>query len=153
MFRLSRAAEYAIRGILYLSDAPEGDPIDVAKIAAAQKVPPAYLAKLFQTLTKKGVIRSVRGPEGGFMLLKRPDTISVLDIIEAVEGPIFMNDCLISDGQCSMDKTCPVHDMWGDAQRKFLDHLKKSTFDNLVKAGKAKVARLEAGVQKIPEIA
>ncbi len=136
MFKLSKAAEYAIRGVLYLSGKEESSkPTGIEEIARAQSVPPAYLAKLFQTLGKKGYVRSVRGHEGGFVLIKRPEEISFLNIIEAVEGPIFLNDCLINEGFCSRDKICPVHDVWGEAQSRLLDFFSSCNFKELSEAG------------------
>ncbi|MBI5970408.1 MAG: Rrf2 family transcriptional regulator [Deltaproteobacteria bacterium] len=141
MFRLSKAADYSIRGILHLAMKPNGGPTDVGEIAKAQGVSTAYLAKLFQTLAKKGHIRSIRGFEGGFVLVKRPSEINLYEIIEAVEGPIFLNDCLIHSGFCVRDELCPVHDVWKDAQQRFLEHLKGTTFESLAKASKVKRAR------------
>ncbi|HLC19193.1 MAG TPA: Rrf2 family transcriptional regulator [Thermodesulfobacteriota bacterium] len=138
MFRLSRAAEYAIRGVLYLSGKSDQVTTDIEEIAKATDVPSAYLAKLFQTLGKKGFVRSVRGPEGGFVLLKSPEEISILEIIEALEGPIFLNDCLIREGQCPQDKVCPVHDTWKEAQDVFLDYLRNCNFKQLAVSGRKK---------------
>ncbi|MFQ5480370.1 MAG: RrF2 family transcriptional regulator [Thermodesulfobacteriota bacterium] len=138
MFRLSRAAEYTIRGVLYLSDKEEQSPTDIDEISRGAEVPTAYLAKLFQTLSKKGFVRSMRGPEGGFILLKDPEEITLLEIIEAVEGPIFLNDCLIHDGYCKRDSKCAIHDVWKGAEKAFLTHLQSYNFSDLVKSGKAK---------------
>ena len=144
MFRLSRAAEYSIRGILHLSGTPVGETVDVVRIAKAQRVPPAYLAKLLQTLSKKGFVMSTRGPDGGFVLAKSPERINVLEVIEAVEGPIYLNDCLIQAGRCKMDTVCPVHDVWHEAQKRFLDYLHGSTFKDLVKAARQKAKKAQA---------
>lgn len=146
MFRLSRAAEYAIRGMLHLSDAPGDAPVDVVKVAKAQRIPPAYLAKLMQTLAKKGFVRSVRGPEGGFVLVRDPEKMNVLEVIEAIEGPIFLNDCLIHQGQCPVDNVCPVHDVWREAQKRFLDYLRGSTFKDLARAGRHKLKKAQGKV-------
>jgi Rrf2 family protein len=141
MFRLSRAAEYAIRGVAHLADNKGGEVIESEKIAKAEGVPAAYLAKLFQALAKKGFVRSVRGPEGGFTLAMSPERISLLDIIEAVEGPIHLNDCLIRPGYCQREPICPVHDVWRGAQEKLLDYLKESNFADLVVSGRVKSRR------------
>lgn len=141
MFRLSRAAEYAIRGIAYLADNAGDEVVESEKIAKAEGVPAAYLAKLFQALAKKGFVRSVRGPEGGFILAMSPERISLLDIIEAVEGPIHLNDCLIRAGYCKRESICPVHDVWREAQKKLLDYLKESNFADLVASGRVKLMR------------
>lgn len=135
MFRLSRAAEYSIRGILYLSEKGGTSPTDIEEISKGAEVPTPYLAKLFQPLAKKGFVRSIRGPEGGFILLKAPDEITLLEIIEVVEGPIFLNECLIHDGFCKRESKCPIHDVWRGAEKAFLGHLRSYTFSDLVRAG------------------
>lgn len=139
MFRLSRAAEYSIRGLLQLTIMEGKGPQDVDAVSKAQDVPKAYLSKLFQQLAKKGFIKSARGPEGGFVLAKSSSDITLLAVVEAMEGPIFLNVCLISIGYCERDKTCPVHDVWGEAQKAFLEVLKSCTFSDLAKRGKEKI--------------
>lgn len=131
MFRLSRAAEYAIRGMLHLSSKPDLEATGIEEVSKAQDVPSAYLAKLFQLLAKKGYVRSFRGAGGGFALAKNPKDITLLEIIETLEGRIFLNDCLIREGYCPKDNVCPVHDVWRKAQKKFLEHLNNCTFEQL----------------------
>ena len=139
MFRLSRAAEYAIRGILYLSMRyQENRVIHIDEISKAQNIPSAYLAKLFQELAKKGFIKSFKGQQGGFILTRHPSTISLLDIIEAMEGPVYLNYCLIYSGYCEREKMCPVHDVWVNAQKLLVDYLARCRFDELAEAARAK---------------
>ncbi|MBI5874318.1 MAG: Rrf2 family transcriptional regulator [Deltaproteobacteria bacterium] len=141
MFRLSKAAEYAIRGVLHLSLKAEGETCGIDEIAKAQDVPPAYLAKLFQSLARKGFVKSFRGVEGGFVLTKKPKDISMLDVIEAMEGHIYLNDCLIHAGYCPKDDMCPVHNVWKEAQKRFIDYLKGCTFEYMANASKLKEKR------------
>lgn len=138
MFRLSKAAEYTIRGILYLSLKSDGETTDIEEISMAQDVPSSYLSKLFQTLGRKGFVRSQRGPDGGFVLAKKTKDISLLEVIETIEGPIYLNDCLIRDGYCPKDDVCPVHDVWKEAQKRLLNYLSEYTFEDLAKAAKIK---------------
>ena len=141
MFRLSRSADYAIRGLLYLSLNYGEGKLSVEEISKAKDIPVSFLAKLFQTLVKRGFVRSFRGPEGGFALTRPPRDINLLEVIEAVEGPIFLNDCLIQKGYCPQDEVCPVHDVWQETQRKFLDDLKGYNFEQLAATGREKMAR------------
>ena len=131
MFRLSRAAEYAIRGILYLSSKPDFEVCCIEEVAKAQDMPSPYLAKLFQSLVKKGYMRSFRGTGGGFALAKEPKDITLLEIIETIEGNMFLNECMIREGYCRNDASCPVHRVWKNAQRMFLDYLGRCTFEEL----------------------
>ncbi len=138
MFKLSRGAEYAIRGLLYMSMQPEGKISFIEEISTAQEVPKAYLAKIFQQLSKKGFVKSYRGPEGGFLLLKAPKDISLFESIEAIVGPIHLNECLIHDGFCPRDQVCPIHDVWREAQTRFIDFLNESNFDQLAESARKK---------------
>jgi Rrf2 family protein len=144
MFKLSRGAEYAIRGLLYLASEPEGKVSYIEEISRAQEVPKAYLAKIFQTLAKKGFVKSYRGPDGGFVLSKPASEIHLLDAIEAMEGKIFLNECLIHVGACKRDTICPIHDIWREAQQRLLGYLSECTFEDLAVRGKAKAAAMGA---------
>lgn len=139
MFRLSKAAEYSIRGLLHLALNYQVDKLcDIEEIAKATDTPPAYLAKLLQQLVKKGFVRSFKGQKGGFSLARHPRDISLLAVIEAMEGPIFLNYCLISEGYCERDKSCPVHDVWGGAQKVLVDYLSGCSFERLAVDAKEK---------------
>lgn len=132
MFRLSKASEYAIRGVLYLAINYSEDKVSVVEeISKAQDVPLPYTAKLFQALARKGFVTSFKGQKGGFVLARHPRDISLLDVIEAMEGPIFLNVCLIYSGYCPRDVTCSVHDVWGEAQKMLIDYLKGCNFEQL----------------------
>ena len=140
MFRLSKAAEYSIRGILYLSLKYSEDKIcDIEEIARVQDIPAAYLAKLLQSLARKGFVMSYKGQKGGFALAKHPKDIKLLDVIEAMEGPVFLNVCLIYAGYCEQDKVCPVHDVWVGAQKVLIDYLIGCNFEQLAISARGKL--------------
>lgn len=138
--QLTRAGEYAIRAIVYLAAQPEGKISLISDIAEVQEVPRSFLAKIIQTLTKVGLVRSHRGVKGGVTLAKRPQDITLLEVIEKVEGPIFLNVCLIRPGECHRDVTCPVHLVWREAQISLTGVLNRYTMDMLV----AKSTELQA---------
>lgn len=138
MFRLSKGSEYAIRGVVYLAMQPPEKVCFIDEIAEAQEVPRAYLAKIFQTLGKKGFLKSTRGPGGGFELSRPAEQINMLEIIETMEGDISLNDCLISTGYCHRDKTCAMHDVWKEVQEKFITYLASCSFARLAKDALAK---------------
>jgi Rrf2 family protein len=112
MMGLTRKAEYAIRGMLYLGRCKEGRLSMLGDIADAVEAPRAFLAKTFQDLAKKGLIMSSKGVKGGFVLARPPENITLCEIVEAVEGPIMPNACLMGEGVCSLQKTCTVHPVW-----------------------------------------
>lgn len=112
MMELTRKAEYAIRGMLYLAKLEQGQMAMIGDIAGSMQVPRAFLAKIFQVLANKGLIRSVRGLGGGFMLARPSEHITLCEIVETIEGPIMPNTCLMGEGSCAFQKTCAVHPVW-----------------------------------------
>jgi Rrf2 family transcriptional regulator, iron-sulfur cluster assembly transcription factor len=116
MMGLTQKTEYAIRGMLYLSRLSDGHSASLDVIASEMKVPRSFLAKIFQVLVKRGLIVSSRGVGGGFMIARPPEQITLCEIVEAMEGPIIPNQCLMGEGVCSFQKTCTVHPVWRRVQ-------------------------------------
>ncbi|MRR52957.1 MAG: Rrf2 family transcriptional regulator [Deltaproteobacteria bacterium] len=112
MMELTRKGEYAIRGILYLARQPQGKVSLVGDIAAACDVPKTFLAKILQHFVKVGLVSSSRGTGGGFMLSRPAELITLREVVEAVDGPIMPNRCLIGAGACDRDGSCRVHPVW-----------------------------------------
>ena len=112
MMELTRKAEYAVRGMLYLGKQQEGHVAMLGDIADAMDAPRTFLAKIFQDLAKKGLLKSSKGTGGGFVLARLPEKITLCEIVEAIEGPIVPNKCLMGEGLCSFQETCTVHPVW-----------------------------------------
>jgi Rrf2 family protein len=123
MMELTRKGEYAIRGIVYLATQPADQVCLLSDIAAAVDVPQTFLAKIFQQFSKIGLVRSYRGTGGGFVLGRPPEKITLLEVVEAVEGPIIPNRCATTAGECSRSDTCNVHPVWIDVQTQVKDIL------------------------------
>jgi Rrf2 family protein len=130
MMELTRKGEYAIRGIVYLATRPEDQVCLLSDIAAAVDVPPTFLAKIFQQFSKIGLVKSYRGTGGGFILGRPADKITLLEVVEAVEGPIIPNRCVVK-GDCPRDATCNVHPVWVDVQSQVREILVKVTLHDL----------------------
>src|SRR5512138_237162 len=109
MMELTRKGEYAIRGIVYLAQQPPGKIALISEIAEATDVPQTFLAKIFQSFAKLGLVQSFRGTGGGFLLGRSPSQITLRQVVEAVEGPIMPNRCLIAEGTCDRSARCLVH--------------------------------------------
>lgn len=107
--RLSRQGDYAVRAILDLSSKPHSQ---IREIAERQNIPEAYLQKVIWLMSKEGLIKTLRGPKGGIMLARPPKEISLLDVLEAAEGPIVFNRCSLWPEGCTCDKYCQVHTVW-----------------------------------------
>jgi Rrf2 family transcriptional regulator, iron-sulfur cluster assembly transcription factor len=129
--RLTRAAEYAIRCVLYLSNQEENRVVSRKEIAATMDIPDQYLGKIAQQLSRAGVIEILQGARGGFRLLKSPTDVSLLAVIEAVMGEIFLNDCVIRPTSCVRSDACAVHVVWEKARRQLRETLGNAPFSEL----------------------
>ncbi|MDD2463924.1 MAG: Rrf2 family transcriptional regulator [Desulfobulbus sp.] len=130
--RLTRAAEYAIRCIIYLSRQGRGVLTSRQEIAAHADIPIHFLAKIAQDLAKAGLIEIRQGAKGGFVLSKMPAAISLLDVVETMIGEIYLNDCIARPSGCKVSYHCAVHRVWLDARDQLRDTLRRVTFDQLI---------------------
>lgn len=146
MFKLSRKGEYAIRLVLHLAANP-GKVCTTGEIAKVQDIPSAFLKKIIQDLRPSGFIASAKGQKGGILLNHPPENISVSDIIQAVEGPLFLNVCLVKKGACSRDEACPVHEMWRKCQEAVDSIWKAHNFKEMAERGK-QLAQAQGGWMK-----
>lgn len=134
MFHISRKADYAIRGMVYMAWRPQNEVSSIKDIAGFAEVSPTFLAKIFQQFNKMGIVKSYRGTGGGFVLGRPAADITLLDIVEAVDGPILINTCILAKGACDRDNTCPVHPVWKDVQQKMKGLLRDVTLERLAGA-------------------
>ena len=131
MVRLTRAGEYAIRGMVYLASRPKDTLTLISDIANAQDVSASFLAKIFQGLSKAGLVESQRGASGGVSLGRDAEEISLRHIIEAVEGPMALNRCLMTENPCENTATCLLSPVWKEAQDRLLEVLEGFTLDKV----------------------
>jgi len=136
---LTRAADYALRGVLYLSMQPEGSLAVISEIAEKMDIPEGFLARIFQILAKSEIIRSHRGKKGGFSLAIPAEQIDMRKVIEAMEGPIHLNRCLNGFGDCGRESLCPLHDVWSKIQNQVITTLGETNFADLAQQMKTKV--------------
>ena len=128
---ITRATEYAIRAILYMSRRPSGEIVYKKDICKAQDITPAFLTKILQPLIKDGIVGSQRGVGGGFYLAKKPSEITLLDVIKSQEGPVYLNQCLIEEGACEREFFCPIHGAWAEIRQDFMKTLSRYDFAGL----------------------
>ncbi|HJW84790.1 MAG TPA: Rrf2 family transcriptional regulator [Anaerolineae bacterium] len=129
--QISKEADYALRAVLYLSRLGDSHQVATSKIAAEQHIPSSFLAKIVSRLSSAGIIRTSRGAHGGVSLARPGQKISVLEVVEAIDGPIALNACVIHAGECTLDSTCTLHDIFCQAQETLVGQLKRTTFDQL----------------------
>lgn len=128
---ITRATEYAIRAVLYMACQPLGEIVLKKDICRTQEITPAFLTKILQPLIKAGIVGSQRGVGGGFFLARKPETVTLFDIVKAQEGPVYLNQCLIKDGNCAREFFCPVHGAWDEIRTEFMATLSRYDFATL----------------------
>ncbi|MCL4476679.1 MAG: Rrf2 family transcriptional regulator [Nitrospirae bacterium] len=119
--QITRQTDYAIRCILHLSESP-GEIIMTDEIAKTRGIPKSFLSKILQRLVRARIVRSFRGAKGGFRLAKQPEKISLLEVIEAMEGSLVMNRCAFNKGKVRCGDQCDLHPAWA-ALRRELEYL------------------------------
>ncbi|MEI7729047.1 MAG: Rrf2 family transcriptional regulator [Verrucomicrobiota bacterium] len=119
---ISRAVEYGVLGLMALARRPIGAVVMIDEVSREEDIPKSFLAKIFQSLAKAGLVRSVRGTGGGFALTKTPEEITILDVIQAVEGPIALQRCLDVNSSCVHTESCALCSIFAVAQ----DRLKET---------------------------
>jgi Rrf2 family protein len=117
--------------MIYLAKQPREELTLISEIAKAQKVSASFLAKIFQGLAKAGLVDSMRGAAGGVNLARDPKEISLRNIVEAVEGPMALNRCLRAKDPCENTRTCPLAEVWREAQENMLGVLETATLDSV----------------------
>lgn len=142
---ITRATEYAIRALLHLSKQPRGQIVLKKEICTAQDITPAFLTKILQPLIKEGIVGSQRGVGGGFYLIKPPEEITLLDVVKAEEGPLYLNHCIAQEGICDKDVFCPIHGAWKEIRSELMQTLAKYTFADLVATEARNLERLGRG--------
>lgn len=129
--QLTQATDYAFRAVQHLTAA--GAVVQAQSIAEQEEIPLRFLLKIMRSLARSGIIKSYRGVEGGYALARLPEQITMLDVIEAVEGPVRISRCLLQPDYCSKNytKCCPVHQVLGDLQVLVTQRLSHVTFAEL----------------------
>jgi Rrf2 family protein len=130
--QITRQADYAIRAILYLSQIGQDLPVATRRIAREKQIPPSFLAKIVSQLSLVGLLQTSRGATGGVQLSRPPSEISLLEVIEAIDGPILLNDCVGSRSSCALEEDCPAHPIFCQIRAELVQRLKNVTFDDMV---------------------
>lgn len=124
---ITRQADYAVRIVLDLAERNHGEVERSDDVARRQLVPRAYFTKVVQALVRAGYVRTLRGARGGIQLARDPQAITLRQVIEAVEGPIYLNRCLSHPGECSLERACPAHPVWARIQETLTRELEAIT--------------------------
>lgn len=129
--QVTKTLDYAVRSLAYMGN----DPVvkhSMKDISENQRIPLNYLAKIMRRLVKKGLVRSMVGPDGGYKLRKSPGEINLLEVYEAIEGEIRMVDCMDKDNICFLHETCPQLPVWEKIQVSMIKILEDTTIEKML---------------------
>ncbi|HEY70050.1 MAG TPA: Rrf2 family transcriptional regulator [Anaerolineae bacterium] len=138
--QITRQADYAVRAVLYLSKLTNGGQATTSQIARDREIPPSFLAKIVSQLSIAGVVNTSRGARGGVSLTRPPNNITLLEVVEAIDGPICLNECVNDPSVCNFSGTCIVHEFWTSAQADLVDRLATTDFHMLCSNGRTQEA-------------
>lgn len=130
--RLTKAGEYAIRCVLFLSYRGKGIVVSKKDIAHAMDIPAQFLGKIAQQLARAGIIEIVQGAKGGYRLLVSSEKLTLLDVVEAVIGEIYLNDCVIRPEACVRMSGCSIHRVWERARDQLRETLRQADFKSIL---------------------
>lgn len=139
---LGSKGDYSVRAVLDLARSHGLSRRKAREISDKMDIPRKYLPQVLGDLVKAGLVESVAGPGGGYSLARSPRDISLLEVVEAAEGPVQRSRCLLRGGPCHWDDACALHAAWAEAQDKMVAQLAKTTL--------ARLARDDAALEKRP---
>lgn len=129
---LSATAEYALRAVLILARADASQPLRAEAIAAATGAPRNYLSKTLHALAKAGIVRSARGPLGGFTLAVPAESLTIAAIADAFSEPPRTRACLLGSGPCNASAPCSAHAKWSGLMRASQDAMARTSIADLL---------------------
>jgi len=135
--QITKQADYAVRAIAYLAGLQPGTQASTSQISEMQHIPATFLAKIVSQLSVAGFLRTARGARGGVTLAKPADEISLLKVVEAIDGPIALNECTAEASICPLGDVCNIREVWCEARAELVRRLSQTTFGQLVKMEKA----------------
>lgn len=127
--QITRQADYAVRAVSYLARIGSEGRAATSQIAQVQQIPPSFLAKIVSQLSVAGLLQTSRGARGGVALARDPSEITLLEVVEAIDGPILLNECVSDAGTCAFKDDCPIYPIWREAQVELVNKLRKTTFN------------------------
>ena len=129
--QITRQADYAIRAVRYLAKLGPNQRAATSTVAQEMKIPPSFLAKIISQLSIAGLLHTSRGARGGVTLAREAGEISMLDVVEAIDGPILLNECVGDPANCTFSEDCMVHPIWEEVQETLVKRLRETRFDKL----------------------
>lgn len=142
---LGRKGDYSVRAVLDLARHYGHGRRKTREIAEAMDIPERYLTQILANLVRRDLLVAMAGPDGGYSLARDPGEVTLLEVVEAAEGPIRMETCVLRGGPCDWTDACPVHETWYQAQTALIDRLAAASF--------ADIAAEDASIEADPSAA
>ena len=146
--KLNRESDYGIKALVFLAKQEPGVVFQSSAIAQAEELPQGFLAKIFQKLTKHGLLLSYRGKRRGYALGKPPEQILLKEIVEAIEGPDIFDRCIFWSGKCSNSDPCLLHDRFTEIKPKLDEMMLQTTLADMAEKDSSTVATSSATGRK-----
>jgi Rrf2 family protein len=143
---LGRKGDYSVRAVLDISN-HAGERRKSREIAEEMDIPSRYLSQILANLVDHGILSAVAGPTGGYLLARPAEEITLLDVVEAAEGPISIDQCVLRGGPCDWDESCPIHVPWSRAMSALTGQLSRTSFGEL----SLQCARIADGTYVLPD--
>jgi Rrf2 family protein len=135
--QITRQADYALRAMIFLAEMEPNQRAATSQIAEVQHIPPSFLAKIISQLSIAGLIHTSRGARGGVSLARSPEEISILEVVEAIDGPISLNECTGDPDSCPFGESCTLHELWCTTQAELVAKLRNSNFAQFIATSSA----------------
>lgn len=133
MLLISKACNYGIRASLFVASRSDLQYLPIRQISDELNISFHFLTKILQMLTQRNIMSSYRGPNGGILLAKPADQISIFDIIEAIDGLKLFKECILGLPECNNAKPCPLHEKWADVREELKNTFLTSNLSDLTK--------------------
>lgn len=129
--QVTKEGDYALRAVIYVASC-DGKTCCTGEISEAQKIPAKFLARIMPKLVRTGIIQSLPGSKGGYRLARKAKSITFLEVLEAISGPLKLNECLEADfTDCEHEELCAMKQVWETAQEKLNEYFTSVTLDQL----------------------
>ena len=136
--KFSTRARYGARAMLDLAVHHAQRPVNIKEMAERQEVSATYLEQLMLRLVSHGLVRTIRGRGGGFVLSRHPSSIVLDEVVEALEGPVVFVECVANPGLCHRSPSCVTHDIWKDVAQDVADRLGRISLEDMAQRHRGK---------------
>jgi Rrf2 family protein len=139
--QITRASDYAVRVMIHMAALPPGSTVRQSELSNATAVSGHFLSKVLQQLVRARLIQSQRGSRGGYALAVAAESVTLLDVVQAMEGAVRLNQCIEKGLSCERKLWCPAHEVWAEAQAAIVQVLGSASMASLASQGKVSADR------------